>query len=297
MTETTRTEYTVVADLPEGTAGAIVWWTLAQSIDLTSLRNRWVKEGFDEKLLPAYPSFDVALTRAAATLATKTRLLRTLNGMSYRFGVVDEKQTPTGLEHHTVALIGLDKEGRLNLNGPVPTERSAPQLAFKDIEALGVAFETAQREMNRQDASVWLSRTVVQDLLQAVALRDTGGVYFIPREAVGTYRKVAAVLKDVSAHRLYEVPALKSDDAVDAILDAVLREADGECAAMEAELDLGNLRARALRSRMAAADTLRLKVQKYEALLGRNLEQVHERLDGLKAGLVASELSLAEVVS
>src|SRR5581483_2410390 len=121
---------------------------------------------------------------------------------------------------------------------------------------------------------------------------DTGGVYFIPQQCVEKYRQMVNAIGAAADHSLFEVPALKSDEAVEAILDAVLREADSECTNMETELDAGALKKRALRARVGKCEALREKVETYEKLLGKSMPKVQERIENLKASVVEAELSV-----
>jgi hypothetical protein len=117
-------------------------------------------------------------------------------------------------------------------------------------------------------------------------------VYFVPTDKVPMYRTMAQAIGKASQHRMFEVPALKSDEAVDAILDAVLREADYECTTLETVLDTGSLGKRALKSKVAVCEAMRAKVAGYEALLGRSMTAVQDRIESLKAGVVAAALTL-----
>lgn len=279
--------YTVVTDLK--TAGAIIWWRLSGDTDLEALKQSWLAMGLDEKLLPDNPSKTVALSRAAADQGTARRLIRPLPG-GKGWAIVDETPDRVNgrLTYSTLADLRLQGGELVVVNGNYDDSQ---KLTDKEVAQVRAAFEGYQRRLTISDVSSWLSHLVAGEL-KTVSLRDTGGVYFVPADKVDTYRAIVKALCGASRHRMFEVPALKSDEAVDAILDAVLREADGQCEAMETELDTKDFGKRALQARQRSCEKLRLKVEAYEALLGRSMGQVRERIENLKASVVAAELTV-----
>lgn len=268
----------VVQDLQ--TAGAIVWWRLSGDTDIKALGEAWGDAGLDKKLLPSAPSITVALTRACTAQQTAHRLIRALPNQK-GWAVVDEtsdKATGT-LSYQTVATAKI-------LQGNPMIETGADDKLRANIWA---SYESSLGRLTVNDVSTWL--TGLTQELKAVSLRDTGGVYFIPRDQIDRFRQMAGSLKGVTKHQLFEVPALKTEEAVEAILDAVLNEADREVSTIETELDTSDLKARALRTRSSKAEALREKVEAYEQLLGRSMGAVKDRIEALKASIVAAELA------
>lgn len=280
----TNPGYTAVTDLK--TAGAIIWWRLAGDTSIANLRTQWENQNLPVDQLPEVPSPQAALTRAAGSLATKHRLVRPLpSGRGW--ALVDEHTTETkSLEYQEVAHLTLGPEGKVKL------EQKGPGITSVDNLKLHAAFEEAQRTLTVNDVSAWLSK-LVKPMLQAVSLRDTGGVYFVPADFMSTFHAMSKAIQGATTHRIFEVPALKSTDAIDAILSAVMREADTECGAMETELDVGQLKVRALGSRVTRCASLLVKVETYENLLGVGMAHVKERIESLRAGVVAAQLAIA----
>jgi hypothetical protein len=140
--------------------------------------------------------------------------------------------------------------------------------------------------------SSWLVRMVYST--HAVGLRDTGGIYFVPRDGVDEWKKLVGAIRAASAHQFFEVPALRSSEAVDAILDALITEAGESILKMEEQLTSDKLGEKALHGRVEKCDAMKSKIESYEALLGTNLDKLRERLDGLKANLAAAALLKGE---
>ncbi|MEN6547394.1 MAG: DUF6744 family protein, partial [Armatimonadia bacterium] len=124
----------------------------------------------------------------------------------------------------------------------------------------------------------------------SVPLRVRGGFYFLPPAGVERFRRAAAVLRQVSGHALYEVPAMKSSEAVTAILAAVQHEAEAEAEAMVAILDSGDAGARALRSQSKRCERAETKLARYEELLGQRLPELQARLSTLRSRLTEAAL-------
>lgn len=257
--------------------GAIVWWRLSGEVNVDTLQKAWLDANLGGELLPEPPTPHTALGRAMRELAERRRLVRSLKGHK-GWGVVDETATDTTLDYQLQIKASIE-------DGKLKVEPSGHTLA----DEVKLKYATYSSTYTVTDTSALLSAVVKS--LHAVPLRDTGGVYFVPRNKTDELRRVVTVLKSVSDHRVFEVPALKSDEAVEAILAALISEADKETSEMETEFDTAELGGRALRTRAGRAESLLSKVKEYETLLGTNLQAITERVAGLKDALVTAALS------
>lgn len=259
------------------TAGAIVWWRLSGAMDLERLREAWVAGGLEEALLPELPSDSRALVRAVTALSGDRVLARPL-AKTKGWALVQETATTDTLDYGTVLKASLDADRGLVVDG-------SPQA----VQAVRAQFEAARATLTLRDASTWLSQLI--RTTEATPLRDTGGVYFVPRSHVETYRRYAAAIRTATAHTLYEVPALRSEEAVEAILVAVTTEVSTALAGMETEMDTAELGERALRTRQQKCERLRSKVVLYEELLGKSMGELTQGLEGLNASITAAILA------
>jgi hypothetical protein len=126
--------------------------------------------------------------------------------------------------------------------------------------------------------------------LDAVALRDTGGVYFVPPVGLERLDRICKVLGETSRHAVHRVKALRTEDAVAGILDAITVEADVEYASMSSDLTKGELGSRGLTTRAEQCEHIEGKVARYEELLGVKLDQLRTRLEGLRANITVAIL-------
>ena len=271
----------VIAIPDAETAGAIVWWRLRGSADANLLENALVGAGVAHSDTPSRPTPHEALARAMRQHQQQRVLARPL-GRRKGWALVSEIPTEDGrldYEMLCTAQIG-------DLGDPIVT--GTPELCT----SVRQAYADHWQRLSSNDVSSWLTGHLMP-ASQAVRLRETGGIYFVPRQRLGRFQQVAGALCGATDHVIHQVPALKSDEAVEAILDAVLREADGEISGMAEEVD-GGLGKRALKTRGGRCDDLRLKVEAYEQLLGRSMEALRSRLEGLRGSIVEAVFAAEE---
>lgn len=285
-------QLTAVPDLSSHTAGAIVWWRLSGNLAVDDLTGLWEKHELPKHGLPkswtiTSPGLSVALHRAMQTQKGPRRLVRGLPNNA-GWALVSERSVETSgksteltevnLEYDTTVKVALDAVGRLKFD----------PLTSSFANAIHDAFERAQVEVTPTDVSSWLVK--MMDRLGGVPLRDTGGIYFIPAYAMDKWRKLVAVLRECSAHVLLNVPALRSDEAVTAIKDALVQQAEAEFNAMFDELADG-IGERALKNRQATLNELESKIGKYEKLLDVSLVELRAQAEKLTAAMGAAALA------
>ncbi len=257
------------------TAGAIVYWRISGGLDLLRLREAWEAEGLPAKLLPEEPSPTVALRRAVRVLKTSdTRVESTRQGLQ----VLDVREDTDGELHHTKRLVAsVDKVGRI---------RVSFARYIEDETAVCAAYEEATSSLANEDISPWLSTLMPE--VSALALRDTGGVYFVPAFSTSRLEAMVRALEASTEHVIAMIPALSSERAATAFFDALQIEADKELAVMRRELEEESLGERALTTRIRATEGVEAKLSRYEGLLGGNLEQVRERILAVRAELTVA---------
>lgn len=259
------------------TAGSIVWWRLSGILRHNVLKATWIGEGLDEDLLPKPTKDKTALSRALKELerGNKHRLIRKLQTGGW--AIVNETAQGDDLDYAI--------DCRVEMNGAGP--KFDPE--FHPIAPEVFArFQHNKEHLTQTDVSSWLTK--LTDHVRAVSLRDTGGVYFIPREKLPTWEKMVKAIRMSSAHVIHKVPALKSEEAVEAILDAITREAQAEVEGLENALVDDGLGERALTNRAAKCDDIRQKLETYEGLLGKSLDGFKNKMEDLKANLAAAAL-------
>lgn len=276
---TTTNDIIAVPGIAPDVAGAICYWRLSGATDLAKLGEEWHRHGIDHTQfpLPLATSPEVALHTAMQDQRERRVLVRPLEGRK-GWAIVRERAQGQDLAHEIELRVHLDNVGSLR------ADRHHVLLP-----AIRAEFDRALNQYGPGATSGWLVKTIYRS--NAVALRDTGGIYFVPRQELADWRRVVVAVRDASAHAVFEIPALRSSEAVDAVLDAVAMEAQAEADKMSEELSAGTLGARTLQSRSARCQEALEKVESYESLLGRGLDTIKARIDALKTELVAAALA------
>lgn len=127
--------------------------------------------------------------------------------------------------------------------------------------------------------------------LGGVALRKTGGVYWLPREAMPVWRSMArAVVRAGNGKNVVYVIKHRMDEAaMRAVRDAVVEDVGAEVEAIYKEVVLGELGRKALEKRVARAANLAKMVENYERYINASLDSLRESLDKLQTALVSGK--------
>lgn len=298
-------ELFAVTDAKAGQAGAIVLWRLQGELDLAKLRRAWGEAGLPEVLLPEYPSAAVALRRACREQASKSCVVHGLKDGG--FAVVDVKAVEDAdqpLDFSVALTVKLTPGVVSNPRGWTLSEAlpgaPTPTLDFNHpahhrAGEIARDFLANLQRIEAEDTGLWLAH-LVKTRVMAIPLRDTGGTYFVPQETLAEWQAIAACTQAASGTFFAEIPAMQSSKAVDAILDALTREAAHQLELVEVELQRAlasekkGMGERAVVTRLRACAAMEDKLETYEALLDVRLDQVRDRIIGLRANLSAAAL-------
>jgi len=271
-------------------AGAITYWRLSGPVALDVLRRAWLNEGLDEELLPAAPEPEIALRRAVNAQAGRRRLVRPLSRRGAWViqdeDIVESNGRQTARHTDVCVIRWTDAPGQ-----PFSIESAdAPFGVYTQVhDAVIAEYQSALGQLDQHDVSAWLVERA--SALDATGLRDTGGIYFVPQPGVATWRKMIAALTVATGdtHKVFRIAALRDQDAVAAILDAITQEASQEIVKFQEVINSGEVGARGLRARGKDCENVLAKVERYENLVG-------SRLDGLRANIEAMQASIAAAV-
>ena len=272
-------------------AGLIVWWRLYGKVSDEDMRSI-VPPGLTR---PELPSPSTALRRAAFSQQSKDLLVRPLKKGGFAF--VRETTNADGiLQHETESTVEIKYGyGGLAFN---TISNGGESYEYKGVvkdefyEKVDEDFNANLTSFDPMDISKWLV-DVLEDLT-GVPLRNRGGVYFIPADKTEIWLKLVKDLQSVSNHTFYSVPAMKTQEAVEAILDSLQRNAEQEISKVESELE--HLGTRALTTRKNIIVNLEKNLSHYEALLGSSLPGLQTKLQSAKALIAQEILSKAEDV-
>lgn len=268
----------IVTDAIPGSTGSVIYWRLSGEVEIAELTRKWAELGLDADLLPGRPSPAVALRRAMGAQKEKHLLVRGVKGAHFlvreRVGADDPEYAP---------------ELRVTLNaGGLPAFDKPEHTACPVIRA---AFAAHLDQLDDTDVSGWLVKMARH--LDAVPLRDSGGVYFVPAHRVDEMMKVREALARASYCRIHALPAARSEEVVAAVIDAVTTAVEAETKAIEEELSTP-MKERALETRKERLAAEHARVSRYEALLGVKLASLRGAVELVEEQVCRAALTLAQ---
>lgn len=258
-------------------AGYIAYWRLSSdSINGSQLLNALARRDIDENA-PGMPTPRVALRRAMQKQAGGSLFVR--KGPNGSILLVEQD----GDEFETFA------NAELNIGGqPVVTCPGSAALEEDVRDQYWAELDT----LASTDISSWLIREAAA--CDALSLRDTGGVYFIPAHKMERWEKLCAALHETTKCRVHNIPAMHTDNAVGAILDALTEECAQFSQEMDAAMGDETLGARALRGRANKADAMIAKLQRYEDILGDKMSKISDQIQEQSANAIMLALTKEE---
>ena len=281
------------------TCGCVSYWRAGGTISVAELTKAWIASGLDAKLLRKEVDPATALRRAVLSLASRTQVndtteVRTLirPGKERHVWAVVQETVVKGVSKPLYVTQAVVKQDQLA--GFVVDQVDGPSSIVQALKIdVGSRFRAQQGLFDPSDITGWLVKLAYAH--DAVTLRESGGVYFIPRPAMGFWNSAADVVEHVSKgnHRVFRIPAMRTAEAVAAITDAVAAEANDFVNEVEKELDAtgdDELGKRALATRETQAKALLEKVASYEKLLGLQISIV-ARVRELSATVAAAALA------
>lgn len=129
--------------------------------------------------------------------------------------------------------------------------------------------------------------------LKGTALREAGGVYWIPDEGVPTWARVIAAFQDAGRNKVYAMRTVMDSQTVRAVSDAIVGEVLAASGSLADEIRTGQLGEQALDSRRQRAKSLHARVSEYEQILGQTMQHLHQVI-GIAELAAASATAIQE---
>lgn len=256
-------------------SGVITYWRLEGKVKLTRLKEAWLARNMKEDQLPGTPGMSTVLRRALETVAPQGSTIKSLKESEgytvlKRTDEHDAKQT-----WRSTMSAWFDAAGRLQVDGA-------------DHTAIEQAIDAEADLLHPTDVSPWLVRQAGR--CQAVSLREGGGFYFIPAGS-DRWEQVRDVLKVVSHHTIYSVPALHSEEAANAVLDALTDEVKITITQLtEALAEVST--SRGVESKIQKCSRVITKLDLYDKALDMRLSFLREAMEEMQAKFVQASMKL-----
>ncbi len=276
-----------------GMVGASVFWKLADSVNHAGLVMALDEAEFNHIPEPSTPS--AALLRyLSREYANRDCLVKTTKHL------LNLKHPSYGVFPRTASSArgdGFDLSWTVSLKDTKVGDGEARDLLFTDcpgtiMEELCLGFSESLEELGGTEQSAWLT-AFVKNVLRGFPFATGNGTYFIGPEFVPVWRKLRDVVSKYGIV-LYEVPAMRSDQAMEAIMaslqayaEKTIKEYDDELEAYEQARVQGDQK-RAIQARVISSRTAVLKeklelVATYEKMFDVSLEPLRESFNRITA--------------
>lgn len=165
------------------------------------------------------------------------------------------------------------------------------------MEEINILYPAALENLGRTEQSIWLV-TLVKTMLRGVPTVGGSGTFFIGPKEVKVWRSLRDILHPFGI-RLYEIPAMRSAEALECVIESVKRYTEtaikelnddlDKYAALNARIkagdkDVRSIQQRVLDSRLAKITEQVQIVEKYESLFDMKLTELRDSLGNLQAG-------------
>jgi hypothetical protein len=270
------------SEMDKRACGRIVMWTMNGDVTVDAL-TRALASVESKALAPEPPSALVALHRAVDAVAKALGRLEVHHVSRGEWAIVGKPTEQDGVQRQLVYPI--DCTAKLVREGD--TERL--EISGKGEDQIRAAYEVAKGVLASSDIGTWLCEKLTK--LGAVALRDRGGVYFIPRPQVWKWDLIVKALRACSKHTVHGIPAMRSQDAIDAILSALAADTRTECDKIAADIGDGTLGAKALANREKTTGELLGRLDAYNEILGGRLDELRAAIEETRAAVATAALA------
>jgi hypothetical protein len=263
-------------------AGSMTYWSLGQQTDPDILQNGFLQIGFPD-VAPAQRSWLASLKTALAEMFAKPEeLIRPLKNKK-RDGytvVVEEKGVSENSYTREINASVDPDDGHVRITA-----------GYADVAELQRLANHFRRVL--PSSSVSASLTDIIGKLGGIAMKDNGGLYFIPEQSVSQWMNVRMVVEAAAVqpteNHVSVVPLEMNEMTLRDIKRQICREMESAAEALRKDIAENELGDKALLNRAVRASQLRDRVRQYETILGEALGVCHQNLDiAIQAFSVAS---------
>ncbi|TXH56022.1 MAG: hypothetical protein E6Q97_07415 [Desulfurellales bacterium] len=298
-------------EVHKGVCGAIVSWELARAVDYRSFSAGLAALDIKGVNIPPPATTNSALSRvldaeyADRNCLVKPVRLQGATGQVNGFAVMPKSRSDGRLAFVANFYVyveevrdivvddkGKEREGDL-LEAIVQVEPPNEEVR----ERLQTLFDVAILGLGSTEQSLWLT-ALVKGTLHGVSMPGGHGHFFVGRNELPIWRSVKSVCTQHGI-RMYETPAMKSAEAVEAVIEGLRQTIAAEHAALSADLseyatrlaEGKKVQNRVLDNRQKRVQEMVERLEHYESLFEMRLNDLRASVDQLRIGYGMSELA------
>jgi hypothetical protein len=256
-------------------SGGLIFWTVRGDTNVDKLAEGLKRIGMGH-LAPERTAYVSTLKDALEwELGTKaTRLVRPLKTKD-GFVVVDEERGDSKNDYANILTARVNDAGVVTFSGSKigPHEGDSG----KGIKGVLETFEEFKDQLKTSQVTSMMVKVV--NTMAGVSLRPNGALYFLPEQHMGDWRKLAEVVESAGSNDCYIIRAPMDKDTLKAVRDGITTDTMAAAKSIEAEVESGELGAKALQTRVENAKALRERIGEYEGLLKLTLDDLRKAVD------------------
>jgi len=269
--------------------GDVVWWMLSGAdVQRSVLETKWLAAGLDPKYMPQPQTPEKALrlaVRAASTNLGSQRqgtLVRPTvdSDNALIFAVVQEGHDASGNYFSTqkaLVMLDLTKD-----SGGVPANTVTTDNPSDDTASLILKEYHRYADTHTSRDIMGMIVKVLKDT-NAVTLRETGGIYWVPRTKSDEVRKLQNAVEQLGNSLVFILPVHKTADSERSLGMAAAGSIEAELGTLRDEIagfvsDPNGVRAGTLDRRLATFEDLRGRAELYRSILGVTVEDLEGQL-------------------
>ena len=258
--------------------GVVTYWNTTET-RLNKLRNTLVAlDAALEKYVPE-ASTPMSALRLALEKTFPGHLVRRLEVEG--FEVVKEIRGEKQNRYVNVAAAWFDEDDNINVEKcDRETERS-----------IHGNYSGQRGILQPVHVGTMLARILAEHLGGTMLRPKTGGIYWLSEDKSAEWEAIGKAVEEASVgggSAIYMLTHQMDEAAVRAVRDAVVHEVTSEAERIKAEVEEGDLGAKALSAREQQAAALIAKVQRYESILDVALAGVRKSLGTVKAAAASA---------
>ena len=262
--------------------GDVVWWLLSEvSVSHATLEAEWLGHGLSPKLLPEPQTPQKALRQAVRTVQIGKRNVDIINSVD--------------TNDHLVFTVS--RAQPVDNEGNVTYAQEARMTLDKRTGILGSDHNTELTERIRTEYDVLLSSHTARDIMMmitkalqqwsAVTLRDTGGIYYVPRTQSENLRRLRDVVKQFGKSQMFLLPVHSTDEAKQSLGTAAAGSIEAELTALQEEIhgfmqEPEGVRPSTLARRLEAFGDLRSRADLYRTILNVTVSDLGGQIQKLE---------------
>jgi hypothetical protein len=258
-------------------SGAIVMWDCGAT-EHETLMAKLTYIGLED-FCPPPRSKNEALRCAMGDYAGQQKKLLVHNGRKKDLIIQPLKGRDDGLEMVEVARGQTDNDYTSRFSAKIEGENEQVTVTSGSAPSWLIQESYAKYRAEVTGGAVGSSLVNILQHLHGTCVRQIGGVYYLPEDAVAKWDEVVTAYESAGPNRVNRTRIVLDDQAIRMVKQAITRELTTAAGQIAEEVRQGDLGEKALENRKESAQKLRERAKLYEGILSTQLAECRAVID------------------